>query len=92
MNLKDFLYKNKITHKDFAASIGISYSMLMKMMNGTKKPSYEVLMKIYRFTNKKVSIEDIVASRDRRRTRVNKPKCDQNHDKNKKKKHSNIKG
>ena len=76
MNLKDYLYKNKITQVDFAKKLGISLPMLWAILSGSRNPSYEILKKIHMLTKKTVAIDEIVSPDDRRRTRVNKRNSD----------------
>lgn len=74
MYLKDYLYRKKITHEDFAKALGVSYVTLWRVMEGRNHPSYPLLMKIYKITNKRVGLDEIVSPADRARTRVVKSK------------------
>lgn len=79
MYLKDYLYKNNITIEDFANTIGINRTSLWRIMSGKFNPSYELMMKIYKKTNKCVGLDEIITPSGRTRTRVKKPTKKQKH-------------
>mgnify|MGYP000081682998 CR=1 FL=1 len=59
MKLEDYLYFEKKKKKKFAAEIGLSYSHLIGILRGQRRPSLEYAMRIKIATNGKVNLTDL---------------------------------
>lgn len=59
MNLKEYLFREDISQKDFAQKIGVSPKTLWSIMNGADL-KLSVAMKIEKETDGKVKCQDLV--------------------------------
>jgi DNA-binding XRE family transcriptional regulator len=64
MNLREYLFKKKIKHEDFAKKLGIARSTLHRVMTGDSDPSLSLATKIVKETKGQVSYEEIVTPED----------------------------
>ena len=64
MNLREYLFKKKIKHEDFAKKVGINRSTLHRIMSGISDPSLSLATKIVKATKGQVSYEEIVGDED----------------------------
>ena len=55
MDLREYLFRKRITQVDFAKKIGISRGHLGQIIAGTKHPSRKLAKKIEEETNRKVT-------------------------------------
>lgn len=58
MKLKEYVNKHQINRTSFAASLGISYTYLLFLMNGMRTPKIDLAYKIREQTNGEVTLED----------------------------------
>jgi transcriptional regulator with XRE-family HTH domain len=58
MKLKEYLSTKKIKHTDFAADLGVSQVTVTRYVNGERKPSLSMALKIEDITKRKVRVSD----------------------------------
>lgn len=64
MPIRDWIFKNKLTVKDFAKLLGVDRSYVYMWLNGDKKPSEKMLARIKELTNDQVqTFEDLLEHR-----------------------------
>lgn len=59
MNLREYLFRKKIKHEDFAKQIEVSRKTLYSIMNGRMDPRLSVVRKIEKMTHGEVLAQDI---------------------------------
>jgi DNA-binding transcriptional regulator YdaS (Cro superfamily) len=59
MTMRDYLFKHDLPVKKFAADLGISASYLYQLLRKERKPSLELALKIERYTQGKVSVDEL---------------------------------
>lgn len=64
MDLREYLFKKKIKHEDFAKRVGTTRRTLFYIMAGTSNPKFSLIKKIVEATNGQVTYEDIKTSED----------------------------
>jgi len=57
--MRDYLFKHNLPVKKFAADLGISASYLYQLLKKERKPSLELALKIERYTQGKVSVDEL---------------------------------
>ncbi len=57
--MRDYLFKHDLPVKKFAADLGISASYLYQLLRKERKPSLELALKIERYTQGKVSVDEL---------------------------------
>ena len=60
MNLREYLFKKRITQVDFAKRLGISRGHLGQILHGTKHPSRKLAKKIEEETEGKVTAVELL--------------------------------
>lgn len=60
MNIRDYLFKKRITQVDFAKRLGISRGHLGQILHGTKHPSRKLAKKIEAETEGKVTAVELL--------------------------------
>ena len=60
LKLDEYLFKTKMTKKDFAEKLGISRGHLQHILSGTKNPSVKLAKQIEEATGGKVSKEELL--------------------------------
>lgn len=58
MKIKDWLEKEGITQRAFAALVGVNYPSMSKYCSGKMKPRADKIKKIQDLTNGEVKLED----------------------------------
>ena len=61
MNLDEYLWKNKITSKEFSEKMHCCRSYLSLIKTGKVKPSYRFAKDIVEMTDGKVTLEEIMS-------------------------------
>lgn len=64
MDLREYLFKKKITHEEFAKQVGTTRRSLHYIMSGTANPKFSLVRKIVIATNRAVDYDDIKTSED----------------------------
>jgi transcriptional regulator with XRE-family HTH domain len=64
MKLAEYLFRMKMTKKDFAEKLGISRGHLQHILSGTKNPSIKLAKKIEEETGGKVSKTELLFPED----------------------------
>ena len=64
MNLREYLFKKKIKHEDFAKKVGVARSTLHRIMIGKSDPSLSLAIKIVNATKGQVTYEEIATPED----------------------------
>ncbi|MEK7339172.1 MAG: helix-turn-helix transcriptional regulator [Candidatus Rhabdochlamydia sp.] len=64
MKLAEYLFRMKMTKKDFAEKLGISRGHLQHILSGTKNPSVKLAKKIEEETRGKVSKAELLFPED----------------------------
>lgn len=64
MELDFYLFKNKIKHRDFAKTIGITESHLSTLIHKKMNPNILTIIKILEATKGRVSIYELVREKD----------------------------
>lgn len=59
MNLREYLFRKKIKHEDFAKQIEVSRKTLYSIMNGRMDPRLSVVRRIEKMTHGEVLAQDI---------------------------------
>lgn len=60
MNLDEYLWKNKVRQRDFAALIGSTDSMVSWLRSGGRRPSVELAKRIEKATNGEVTAVELL--------------------------------
>jgi len=60
MKLDEYLFRKKISKKDFADQLGISRGHLQHILSGSKNPSIKLARQIEEITKGKVTKEEIL--------------------------------
>ena len=61
MKIKEYMKKNKHTHRSFAKLIGINHSTIFHFLSGRNKSlSLPIIQKIVNGTNGKITLQDIM--------------------------------
>jgi len=64
MTLYEYVSAYQVNKARMAREIGVSESGLYKYINQEREPILSIALKIYKFTNKKVKLEDMVIERE----------------------------
>ena len=59
MKLKDFMKENSFTERQFASILGISQQHLNFIIRGKSSPSIQLIQRIIKATNGKVTIDEL---------------------------------
>lgn len=62
MNLADYLFQNRISDGDFAASIGVDRSSVNRMRRGITRPDWPTVERIIEVTAGAVTANDFITS------------------------------
>lgn len=60
MHLRDYIETRKFAYKEFAEKIGISPQALSNYLKGIRQVPLHTAIKIEEFTNKKVTVEELL--------------------------------
>jgi transcriptional regulator with XRE-family HTH domain len=69
MNLKDYLYKQRVEYEDFAKVIGVSKGHLQNIISGTRFASRKLCSKIELHTAGEVTLKDLTKGKPKRSPR-----------------------
>lgn len=64
--MKDYLFRKKLSPKQFAADLNISTSYLYQLMRGERKPSLELAQKIEAITFGELSVAMLMGLEDKK--------------------------
>lgn len=68
MNLRDYLYYNKISVKDFSKNLDYSRTHISAIIHGRLKPTKRLAKAIEQATNGEVKAEDLISYKEKRRS------------------------
>lgn len=60
MKLGDYLARKGLSRSAFGAQIGVSHAAIVRYVNGSRRPSWEVMERIERITEGKVRPNDFL--------------------------------
>jgi len=69
MNLREYLFYNKITIGDFSKQCGVSYTCIQNIKNGDCYPREKLALKIIELSGGKVSMSDLTNPNERKKKR-----------------------
>lgn len=78
MELKDFLYKNKISQADFSRKIGVTQARISQIVNRKKNPSSHLMKTIEEATNGEVTMQELFNPESPSRLKNRKRKSNEN--------------
>jgi len=58
--MKEYLFRNKLTVKEFAFRLKISASYLYQLINGDRKPSLKLAQKIEEYTQGAIDVNQLL--------------------------------
>jgi len=78
MELKDFLFKNKISQADFSRKIGVTQARVSQIVNKKRNPSSHLMKIIEEVTNGEVTMQELFNPNSPSRLKNRKRKTNEN--------------
>ena len=63
MKLREYLQEQKISQRELARRLSISYSYIYMIMSGTRRPSVDVAREIVKMTNNEVTLDELLPAK-----------------------------